>query len=77
MIGVGDPACDLLPAWCLFDKISRETFQSELAVDDTTWVRSQGWALSIGLIILPYYLNTNPDLVAVGKKLVNEVLAEY
>lgn len=77
MLGIGDPACDLLPAWCLFNNGSREKFRSELKIDEATWVRSQGWALSIGLIILPYYLKTNPELVAVGKQLVNEVLAEY
>jgi aminoglycoside phosphotransferase (APT) family kinase protein len=77
MLGIGDPACDLLPAWCLFNNGSRKKFRSELDIDEATWVRSQGWALSIGLIILPYYLETNPGLVAVGMQLVNGVLAEY
>ena len=34
MMGVGDPACDLLPAWCLFNNASREKFRSMLDIDD-------------------------------------------
>ncbi|MBS0286066.1 MAG: phosphotransferase, partial [Proteobacteria bacterium] len=58
----------------LFSGKSRQVFKDELGVDEDTWRRGQGWALSIGLIILPYYLHTNPGLVAVGKRLINEVL---
>lgn len=76
MLGIGDPACDLLPAWSIFSTGTRETFRSELYVDDATWIRGRGWALSIGLIILPYYMHTNPSLVAIGKRLISEVLAE-
>jgi aminoglycoside phosphotransferase (APT) family kinase protein len=76
LFGVGDPACDLIPAWGLFDKGSREVFQSTLGIDDATWKRGRGWALSIGLIILPYYKQTNLGLYAVGKRMVHEVLAE-
>ncbi|MCS5711979.1 phosphotransferase [Candidatus Berkiella aquae] len=75
MMGIGDPACDLLPAWSLLDRDSRETFRTTLLIDDATWLRGKGWALSIGLIILPYYFDTNPELVAVGKRLVTEVLS--
>lgn len=74
MLGVGDPACDLLPAWSLFSAESRNTFRQNLEIDEATWLRGRGWALSIGLIILPYYMNTNPGLVAVGKRLVREAL---
>ncbi len=74
MMGIGDPACDLLPAWSIFTKDSRKRFRDEMGVDEDTWLRGRGWALSIGLIILPYYRHTNPGLVMVGKHLISEVL---
>jgi aminoglycoside phosphotransferase (APT) family kinase protein len=43
--GVGDPACDLAIAWTLLSGAGREAFRAELAVDDATWARGQGWAL--------------------------------
>lgn len=75
LFGVGDPACDLIPAWSLLDANSREVFRTRLEVDDATWKRGQGWALSIGLIILPYYKHTNRGLYTVGERMVREVLA--
>lgn len=74
-LGVGDPACDLLPAWSVFDGESREVFRSSLGVDDATWQRGRGWALSIALIIIPYYKNSNPRLVAVAQRMLRELLA--
>jgi len=63
-VGVGDPACDVMVAWKLFDAGSREVFRRELAVDDATWARARGWALSQALVALAYYtLETNPVLV--------------
>ncbi|MGA9722895.1 MAG: hypothetical protein WBQ86_10590 [Candidatus Binatus sp.] len=45
-------------------------------VDDASWARSRGWALSTGLIALPYYLNTNPVIVAMARRQIAEVLAD-
>ena len=59
-LAVGDPACDLLTAWSLFSRRSRVQFRCQLAVDDATWERGRGWALSVGLIALPYYHKSNP-----------------
>lgn len=61
----GDPAVDLLPAWNLFDGEAREAFRTALGVDDATWERGRGWALSVALVALPYYtrLGTNPRIV--------------
>lgn len=35
-LNVGDPACDLQPAWNVFAGASRERFRRELAVDDAS-----------------------------------------
>jgi aminoglycoside phosphotransferase (APT) family kinase protein len=62
---VGDPAVDLLPAWNLFHGEARTAFREALGVDDVTWERGRGWALSVALVALPYYtrLGTNPRIV--------------
>jgi aminoglycoside phosphotransferase (APT) family kinase protein len=72
---VGDPACDLLPAWNLFSGAAREVFRARTGVDDDTWARGRGWALSVALIALPYYLHTNPGIVADSRRVIEQVLA--
>ena len=75
-LGVGDPACDFAAAWTLFSGESRDAFRSALSIDDASWARSRGWALSTGLIALPYYLDTNPVIVAMARRQIEEVLAD-
>lgn len=43
--GIGDPACDLVVAWSLFEGASREAFRRALDLDDDTWARARGWML--------------------------------
>ncbi|HEU5423143.1 MAG TPA: aminoglycoside phosphotransferase family protein [Nitrolancea sp.] len=74
-LGVGDPACDLMSAWALFSGESREAFRAQLAVDDASWARGRGWALSWALIFIPYYLETNPTGVRAAWHTLAEVLA--
>jgi aminoglycoside phosphotransferase (APT) family kinase protein len=57
--GLGDPACDLIPAWNLLSGTSREIFRDAVDTDDATWARGRGWALSMAVIQLPYYRHTN------------------
>jgi aminoglycoside phosphotransferase (APT) family kinase protein len=72
----GDPAVALLPAWMLFDGQARAAFRSALGVDDETWERGRGWALSLAVVALPYYtrLGTNPQIVADSWHVLNELL---
>ena len=49
-------------AWTLLTADARPVFRAALAVDDATWGRARGWALSVAVIILPYYKDTNPVL---------------
>ncbi len=76
-LGVGDPACDMLIAWALLAVEARNVFRAELGVDDATWARGRGWALSVGLIALPYYKDTNPALADTARHLICEVLADH
>ena len=43
--GVGDPACDLVIAWTLFDGDSRAEFRRLVPADDAMWARARGWAM--------------------------------
>jgi aminoglycoside phosphotransferase (APT) family kinase protein len=78
MMGIGDPACDLIPAWSLFTYETRVLFRHQMQVDDATWMRAMGWALSIALIIIPYYKDgKNPELVAVAERIIDEILTDW
>lgn len=76
-LGVGDPACDLLVAWTFLSAETRGVFRSALSVDDATWIRGRGWALSFGVIAFEYYQETNPVLARIAKRAINEALADY
>jgi aminoglycoside phosphotransferase (APT) family kinase protein len=75
-LGIGDPACDVMAAWALLPRGARATFREALGLDDATWARGRGWALSVALIALPYYLQTNPGIVAQSRRTIAEVLAD-
>ncbi|WP_299425259.1 aminoglycoside phosphotransferase family protein [uncultured Meiothermus sp.] len=74
--GIGDPAADVVPAWSVFGQLGRETFRQVLDVDDDTWIRARGYALHQALLIIPYYLKTNPEFVAMAKRTVEEIRLE-
>ena len=76
-LGVGDPACDVMAAWLFLSAENRAAFRAVLQVDDATWARGRGWALSVGLIALPYYQTTNPVFAGIARRAINEVLADY
>jgi aminoglycoside phosphotransferase (APT) family kinase protein len=76
-LGVGDPACDVMIAWDLFSGETRDVLHDALSVDDATWARGRGWALHVGLIALPYYQMTNPELAARARHRIREVVADH
>jgi aminoglycoside phosphotransferase (APT) family kinase protein len=76
-LGIGDPACDLIPAWYLFGGETRELFRTAADVDDTTWARGLGWALCLGLGAARCYRIRNPALATVGRKAMFEALADF
>ncbi|MFG2056347.1 aminoglycoside phosphotransferase family protein [Micromonospora sp. NPDC048930] len=75
-LNVGDPACDLQPAWNIFAGRSRDRFRAELAVDDASWLRGRGWSLLQAVIALPYYWDTNPGMVRQTSHALAQVLAD-
>jgi aminoglycoside phosphotransferase (APT) family kinase protein len=75
-LSVGDPACELMAGWTLFSGASRDVFRAALSVDDATWARARGWALST-VAAVPYYRDTNPAFAASARRWVAEVLADH
>lgn len=75
-VGVGDPACDLIPAWNLLTPESRQSFREQLNVDDATWERGKGWAFSMAVIQLPYYKDSNPVMAANARYTIASVMSE-
>ena len=74
-VGIGDPAADVIAAWSIFGREGRAVFRAALDVDDGIWERARGYALHQALLIIPYYLTTNPGFAALAERTVREVLA--
>jgi aminoglycoside phosphotransferase (APT) family kinase protein len=72
--GIGDPAFDIIPAWSVFNSEGRKTFGSSVNVDNDTWIRARGYALHQAALIIPYYRITNPKLVILARKIIDEIL---
>jgi len=76
-LSVGDPACDVMVAWKMLSAGARGEFRAALAVDEATWIRSRGWAISQAVIALAYYTEqTNAVLVQQARRWITEVLAD-
>ncbi len=75
-LAVGDPATDLLAAWGIFGPTARGVFREALDVDDASWARGAGWALSVGVIALWYYLHSSPEMTRQNHHLIDQVLAD-
>jgi aminoglycoside phosphotransferase (APT) family kinase protein len=76
LLGVGDPACDLMVAWTYLSADSRDAFRRALAVDDASWSRGRGWALQSGLRMAAYSAD-NPVLGDIGRYTLAEILTDF
>ncbi|MFD7631111.1 aminoglycoside phosphotransferase family protein [Streptomyces sp. NPDC059851] len=74
--GLGDPAVDLLAAWYVLPAGARDAFRAAAGLDDAAWARGRGWALSVALLELNYYRETNPAMTAKARHVVEELLAD-
>jgi aminoglycoside phosphotransferase (APT) family kinase protein len=75
-LNLGDPACDLQPAWNVFAGDSRTRYRAELQVDEASWLRGRGWALFQAVVALPYYWDPNPGMIRQASNALAQVLAE-
>jgi aminoglycoside phosphotransferase (APT) family kinase protein len=76
LFGLGDPALDLAVAWDVFDAEARGVFRDQLDVDDATWARARGWAIT-AVYGIPYYRETNPGIVERSWRRLANVIEEY
>ena len=76
----GDPATDLAIAWMLLPPPARQIFREAAGgadgVDDDTWMRARGWALTFGLIFLASSRD-NEMMTAMGQATIQAVLADH
>lgn len=74
-LGIGDPACDLAPAWTLFRGKSRETFRSILNFESGTWDRARGWVLWKALVWLKRFIREeNTQRAQEQERIITDVL---
>nr|WP_319020247.1 hypothetical protein [Streptomyces peucetius] len=52
---------------------ARDVFRDVLGVDDATWARGRGWALSIALMELRHYRETNPVMATIARHVLGEL----
>jgi aminoglycoside phosphotransferase (APT) family kinase protein len=77
---VGDPACDLVIAWTLFEGQSREMFRSAIAADQGTWARARGWALWKALIQVVKQegpIDKNEWIAQNARRIADDILSEH
>ncbi|MGI6741465.1 MAG: aminoglycoside phosphotransferase family protein [Brevefilum sp.] len=77
ILGVGDPASDLVIAWTFFDKESRNTFQESINLDKNLWERARGWALWKALISYEKYRKNNPEDASEIEGIINSIVEEF
>lgn len=76
LVGVGDPACDLMVAWTYLPSDARAVLRNAVTVAEATWSRGRGWALQFGLMAAAYSAD-NPILGEIGRYTVAEVLTDF
>ncbi len=77
VVGESDPACDLIVAWNLLPASVRDAFRAIVRVDDATWARGRGRAVTKALMALPYYQHTNPAFADNARHVIREFLADH
>ncbi|WP_406091248.1 aminoglycoside phosphotransferase family protein [Streptomyces sp. NBC_01013] len=75
-LGLGDCAVDLIAAWYVLPAEARGLFRAAVEADDAAWARGIGWALSIALMELHYYRETNAYMADTGRHVIAEILAD-
>lgn len=75
--GAGDPACDLVVAWSVLEPRERDMLRHTLCPQNSEgasmWQRGKGWALSIAVIMLPYYRSRNPFMAALARRIIGQL----
>jgi aminoglycoside phosphotransferase (APT) family kinase protein len=68
-LGVGDPAADVMAAWKLHSAEAAQIFRDALDIDNATWARARGWAVTQAASALGYYtMENNAPLVVEAQR---------
>jgi aminoglycoside phosphotransferase (APT) family kinase protein len=77
LMGAGDSAVDMVPAWTLLTAETRPLFREASGVDDDTWIRGRGWALKAGLgAVRRYGVGGHPQAV-IGQHSLLQIIADH
>ncbi|AWS47698.1 aminoglycoside phosphotransferase family protein [Streptosporangium sp. 'caverna'] len=76
-LAVGDPACDLIPAWIFLPAEARSAFRAALDVDEATWARGRGWALASSLPVPDDPFFNDPARVTTALRHLDELIADF
>ena len=74
--GTGDPACDLVIAWTLFDEPAARAFRNRVGFDAETWERAGGWCLWKALITVAGEPGTNPLVREQHRRWIDRIVAD-
>ncbi len=77
LVGIGDPTVDLITAWYVLPAAARPEFRAAVGADDASWVRGRGLAMSIALMELSYYRETNPRMATTARHVIGEILTDH
>ncbi|MBO1334504.1 aminoglycoside phosphotransferase family protein [Streptomyces sp. VRA16 Mangrove soil] len=75
-LGPGDPAVDLMIAFTLLSPRAAAVFRDALGVDDATWLRGRGWALTSGLLAYTAYAASDERIAAATTRQIRAALAD-
>jgi aminoglycoside phosphotransferase (APT) family kinase protein len=76
-VKAADPAVELMIAWNLFEPTARNAYRVAPGfVDDATWLRGRAWATSAAVMAIPYYRDTNPDIVRRSWRCIEHVVTD-
>lgn len=75
----GDPAIDLAVGWMIWGRDAREVFRTAAGrgapIDEGTWARARGWALSLAVAYLAHSAGSL-WMAGVGRRTITAVLAD-
>jgi aminoglycoside phosphotransferase (APT) family kinase protein len=77
LMGAGDSAVDMVPAWTLLTAETRPLFREASGVDDDTWIRGRGWALKAGLGAVRRYGAGGHPQATIGQYSLSQTIADY
>ena len=76
LMAVGDPACDLMIAYTLFEGASRTRFRELTAFDGEVWARARGWTLSVAARALDFHRGKNAYLADMSERAIIALIRE-